>query len=141
MLKFGDTPTCIDQGNFPKVGNLATVQGYGKTENDTNGILLEANVTIISNNMCLDQFETNITNYDGSKTVVTNQLCTALPFGLKSSLLCTRGIQNERKTYSGSCKGDSGGPLTVQDEEDKKTLVGIVSGICLFELFYVREIL
>ena len=45
--KFGDTPTCMDQGLFEKEGRLATVQGFGVTENGTKGALLEANVTVI----------------------------------------------------------------------------------------------
>ena len=47
--KFGDTPTCMDQGLFEKEGRLATVQGFGLTEDGTKGELLEANVTVISN--------------------------------------------------------------------------------------------
>ena len=35
---------------------------------------------------------------------------------------------NKKGVFSGSCKGDSGGPLTAQDKNDKRTLIGIVSG-------------
>ena len=39
-------------------------------------------------------------------------------------------IQSEvnPKHFSGSCKGDSGGPLIGDGKEDKRTLIGIVSG-------------
>ena len=30
--------------------------------------------------------------------------------------------------FSGTCKGDSGGPLTVTDSDNTKTLIGVVSG-------------
>ena len=30
--------------------------------------------------------------------------------------------------YKGSCRGDSGGPLTTKDPENRVTLAGIVSG-------------
>ena len=84
-------------------------------------------MTIISNEACKEQFEKNITSF-GNKAVVSNNLCIALPFGLKSSLLCVQGIQNDEGTFTGSCEGDSGGPLTTQDRENKRTLVGLVSG-------------
>merc|ERR1712226_230706 len=53
----------------------------------------------------------------------------ALPLGLNYGLLCAQGIFKEDKNiYTGSCKGDSGGPLTQRDEKDRTTLIGIVSG-------------
>jgi len=127
FTKFGDTPTCMDQGKYSSPGKLATVQGFGKTEKGETGNLLEADVTIISNEACKEQFEKNITSLQ-NKAVVSSNLCKALPFGLKSSLLCVQGIQNDEGTFTGSCEGDSGGPLTTQDRENKRTLVGLVSG-------------
>ena len=58
------------------------------------------------------------------------QLCKALPTGLNDGFLCARGIQSEEDPgiFSGSCKGDSGGPLIGDGVEDKRTLIGIVSG-------------
>jgi len=58
--RFGDTPICIDQG-LKKEGKIATVQGFGQTESGTRGDLLEANVTVISNQRCKDIFQTNLT--------------------------------------------------------------------------------
>merc|ERR1712059_94059 len=40
-----------------------------------------------------------------------------------------KGIYNETSdVHSGACKGDSGGPLTQDDEDGRRTLIGIVSG-------------
>ena len=103
------------------------MQGYGTTEDGTVGNLLETNVTIINNRACKEQFEKNITAYK-YKAAVSQKLCKALPFGLNDALLCAQGIQNQDGVFSGSCKGDSGGPMTAQDDENKKTLIGIVSG-------------
>ena len=35
---------------------------------------------------------------------------------------------NDEGIFSGSCKGDSGGPLTAEDIDGRQTLIGIVSG-------------
>ena len=61
---------------------------------------------------------------------IESKLCKALPSGLNDGLLCARGIQSEEnsKLFSGSCQGDSGGPLIGDGVEDKRTLIGIVSG-------------
>ena len=72
-------------------------------------------------------------------------LAEALPFGLSYGMICSQvrfrmfqkilkiaiflqGIYNEARGYfSGACRGDDGGPLTV-DADGQTTLVGIVSG-------------
>ena len=63
-FQFGDTPFCLDQGEKTFYEEIATVQGYGLTENGVQGGLLETNVTIINNQQCLEQFESNITDTD-----------------------------------------------------------------------------
>jgi len=127
--KFGDSPFCLDQGEKTFYEEIATVQGYGLTEDGVNGDLLETNVTIINNQQCLRQFESNITNTLNKATILT-QLCKALPTGLNDGFLCAQGIQSDEDPllFSGSCKGDSGGPLIGNGLEDKRTLIGIVSG-------------
>ena len=61
---------------------------------------------------------------------LVRQLCEALPTGLNDGFLCAQGIQSKEnpKLFSGSCQGDSGGPLIGDGVEDKRTLIGIVSG-------------
>ena len=47
---------------------------------------------------------------------------------MNDGFLGAKGILNERGVFTGSCIGDSGGPLMAQNEEDRRTLIGIVSG-------------
>ena len=122
LFRIGDTPICIDQG-LKKEGKIATVQGFGQTESATRGELLEANVTVISNQRCKDIFQTNLTR------AVFRQLVNSIPLGLEYGMMCTQGIYNpETKQTTGSCKGDSGGPLFQEGIDQRKTLIGIVSG-------------
>eukprot|EP00092_Neocalanus_flemingeri_P000634 GFUD01000676.1.p1 GENE.GFUD01000676.1~~GFUD01000676.1.p1 ORF type:complete len:571 (-),score=137.70 GFUD01000676.1:32-1744(-) len=120
---YGDTPSCIDQGQ-DNVGKIATVQGYGLTEFGEQGKLLETNVTVITNEDCIEYLAYNATDND----FVKQKIDAALPHGLNYGLICAQGTMNEEGIFSGSCKGDSGGPLTALNEDDRTTLIGIVSG-------------
>ena len=122
--KFGDSPSCMDQGS-DITDKVATVQGYGFTETGEQGKLLETNVTVISNQMCKEILNFNVTGNDNNR----KRLLQGLPLGLDYGLLCAQGIYNEEKRqFSDSCQGDSGGPLTQKDGQDRTTLIGIVSG-------------
>ena len=46
--KFADSPSCMDQG-IDVTDKIATVRGFGTTDT---GVLLETNVTVISNQKC-----------------------------------------------------------------------------------------
>ena len=104
---------------------------------------METNVTIISNDDCQSILQHNITD-----PVIKDPVSKALPNGINYGFVCAKGclyiiynhgfdftsycflplgIENENGTFSGSCKGDSGGPLKIRIDE-RDTLIGIVSG-------------
>merc|ERR1712223_1084561 len=123
--KFGDSPSCLPKKEFEVINKIATVQGYGVTESGTKGDLLETNVTVITNKYCKEILQANVTKDQNN----AKKILKALPLGLDYGLMCAQGIYKADKgIYTGSCKGDSGGPLTQRDEEDRTTLIGIVSG-------------
>lgn len=119
---FGDSPSCLDQG-IDVEGSLASIQGFAL--NNVN--LLENNVTIISNEMCQDLLNYNKTTNPDVREETTKDL----PQGLNSGILCAQGScvscgeeDSENKTF----EVNAGGPLTVIDNRQRSTLVGIGSG-------------
>jgi len=126
--KYGDSPACV--GTEKDLDDqVALVQGFGITENGTppEGIL-EANVTIISNQQCQEEM-------DNLKKKYGNQAKEALPEGLTDAILCTKGIWNKKKSvFTGPCDGDDGGPLFINQKINAngyiegRTLVAINSG-------------
>ena len=65
-------------------------QGYGITEFDTSGTLLETNVTVITNEECRRMLRER-----SSRSIVRNLLKGSLPYGLSDQFLCAAGIENE----------------------------------------------
>jgi len=124
FLKYGDTPTCLDDGTENIIGRTATVQGYGKTETGSVGTLLEADLTIISNDDCWDIIKHNVTL---NELQLRGQIKAGLPNGLNNQLICGQGKLKDG-VWGGSCKGDSGGPLITENSKKLRTLTGIVSG-------------
>merc|ERR1711915_445270 len=127
--RYGDAPSCLDSG-LELTEKTGTVQGYGLTETGKRGTLLEANVTIISNEKCQRIL---IDNAKESISVsAQNQINQALPYGLNYGLLCADGkkVKNQcgDDVFRGACKEDSGGSLTTKDDQGRTTLVVIVSG-------------
>ena len=74
---------------------LALGQGYGLTEHDTIGTLLETNVTVITIEQCGE-----ILRYNCSRGFVRRILKESVPHGLNDQFLCTKGIQNEKVSNS-----------------------------------------
>ena len=72
------------------VGDVATVTGWGDTEDggDDSNVLLEVNVTVISNKECRNDYKTNSLNLN----ITDNMICANVAGGGKDS-----------------CQGDSGG--------------------------------
>ena len=88
---YGDSPTCLAK-DYNIQGTKGLAQGYGLTEN---GIfpdsLLEANVTILTNERCRRKLQWKIKNTnlrDSDKEILEK----SLPDGLNKHLLCTQGI-------------------------------------------------
>ncbi|GMF45720.1 unnamed protein product [Phytophthora fragariaefolia] len=90
-------PLCASDGSDNKVGMVATVLGWGLTENRVGSFTLqEVNVVIISNVECNNEY--------GGNRITDGMMCAGNGHG------------------KDSCNGDSGGPLLVND-----VLVGLVS--------------
>ena len=114
----------MDKSGLDIIGRTATVQGKGVTEVGEVGSLLETNVTVISNELCSE-----IINYNGTlNKAIKRNIDRHLPKGLDGSFLCAQGIVTDDGVFPGSCKGDSGGPLTLHDDMGKQTLIGVVVG-------------
>merc|ERR1712112_121205 len=89
----------------------------------SSGSLLESKVTVIDNDRCK-----KILRYIKPGTLSQVDLAEALPFGLNYGMICSQGIYQEDSGYfSGACRGDDGGQLTVE-ADGQTTLVGLVSG-------------
>ncbi|KAF4323546.1 hypothetical protein G195_003237 [Phytophthora kernoviae 00238/432] len=80
---------CTADGSDNEVGTVATVRGWGLTENGSQSVVMEeANVEIISNSACNKEYDDRITE----------------------GMMCA-GDGNGKD----SCNGDSGGPLIAND--------------------------
>ena len=66
------------------------LQGYGLTEDGSRGNLLEANVTIISNDLCKEYLQYNVSQNDNGR--IKLEISNALKNGLNFGLLCAQGI-------------------------------------------------
>jgi len=54
--------------------------------------------------------------------------CETLPMGINDGILSSQGILDDEGIFTGACAGDSGRPLMVQNEDDRRSIIGIVSG-------------
>lgn len=89
-------------------GTIGTIAGWGYTSDwkiFPNNHLMTVSVPIISDVAC------NNTYAELNDTVVESMIC----------------IQDAENTSKGTCSGDSGGPLTVRNDDNTTTLTGLVS--------------
>lgn len=134
------SPVCISDGAVDISGMDATYEGYGYTvdslsyteEGELSETLKRESVTIIANDVCTDVLKSNNSGHLINNNIDGIKIADGFTIGLTDSLLCTMGKYDEdTDTYSGPCRGDSGGPLYVDhgDRNQKKlTLEGIVGG-------------
>jgi len=117
---YGDTPVCLEK-DIEIEGKLGNIQS-----GNIQGNILEADVTIISNNDCKKALRYNTSE----NSLVRKQIDEALPQGLNYGLVCAQGRKRRNKNgeFTGACKGDPSGPLYTKDDKDRTTLVGIISG-------------
>ena len=100
FTKFGDSPICLPEKGLKVINKIATVQGYGVTETGTKGDLLEANVTVITNQYCKQILQANVTNNENAR----RKILKALPLGLDYGLLCAQGIyQPDKGIHTAQC--------------------------------------
>ena len=109
------------------------MEGYGNTENGSNGVTkLAANLTVISNDQCRDLLgleNSREPQRRNRKKLIKRKLCRHFPRGIDDKLFCARGIYRaDRELFTAACQGDSGGPLKV-NHLGKETIIGIVSGM------------
>lgn len=102
-------PICLpstSDGDF--VGKKAEVTGWGKLSHNgpTPGVLHEVDVPIISNPECHDMFK----KAGHEKRILDSFVCAGYSEGKKDS-----------------CEGDSGGPLMLERDDGRWSLVGTVS--------------
>ncbi|KAI9559659.1 hypothetical protein GHT06_013664 [Daphnia sinensis] len=99
-------PVCLDSPSDPVVNyvkDTVVLTGWGLTSDESDGIssvLRKTIVTVITNEKCLEQYDTVITD----------------------EMICTNG-----EDHQGSCFGDSGGPMNFRQADGTWKQIGIVS--------------
>ncbi|XP_050527110.1 serine protease filzig-like [Daktulosphaira vitifoliae] len=101
-------PICMPDEDDDFTGRMAVVTGWGRLKygGGVPSILQEVQVPILENQICQELFEKG----GHSKTILNSFLCAGYANGQKDS-----------------CEGDSGGPLMVEKDNGRWTLIGTVS--------------
>ncbi|CAI6356349.1 unnamed protein product [Macrosiphum euphorbiae] len=101
-------PICMPDDEDDFTGRMAVVTGWGRLKygGGVPSILQEVQVPIIENQVCQDMFETA----GHTKSILSSFLCAGYANGQRDS-----------------CEGDSGGPLMIEKDNGRWTLIGTVS--------------
>ncbi|XP_050426858.1 serine protease filzig-like [Adelges cooleyi] len=101
-------PICMPDDEDDFTGRMAVVTGWGRLKygGGVPSVLQEVQVPIIENQVCQDMFETA----GHSKSILSSFLCAGYANGQRDS-----------------CEGDSGGPLMIEKDNGRWTLIGTVS--------------
>ena len=85
---------CLGRQNLTELINqTAHVQGFGITENGKQSDeLLQANVTVISNEKCAQYISYNVSD----NKIDRKRIIDAAPFGIVSQVICTMGIEDPK---------------------------------------------
>jgi len=129
--ELGDTPSCLSSNSDDLSGRVASITGYGETEegNDAGKRLGTVNVTLVDYQTCYTELENYLTT-GKKKDCKRTKFCDSAPYGMSDQQICGRGkavCTNGEKIYGGACKGDSGSPVEAM-LDGKRTVVGIISG-------------
>ena len=90
--KYGDSPMCMGLLDILD-GKQALVQGFGLTEKgEQSAGLLQANVTIISNEKCAQILKHNVSDHLLYKLRTKN----TLKYGIIDQLMCSVGTKDEK---------------------------------------------
>ena len=77
------------------INRTALVQGFGITENGTqSNELLQANVTVISNENCAEYISYNVSE----NLIDKKRIQDAAPLGIVSQVMCTMGIEDPKSS-------------------------------------------
>ena len=75
------------------INRIALVQGFGITEDGKQSdVLLQANVTVISNENCAQYISYNVSNNNINRKRIKD----AAPLGVVSQVMCTMGIEDPK---------------------------------------------
>ena len=97
------SPACLPDTDEDFTGQLATLAGWGRTEDGGFSNILQEleGLEILSDDQCREIRDSSL---------------------ISSDMVCAGGEQGEN-----ACNGDSGGPLTVVQQDGSFTLAGVVS--------------
>ena len=109
-------PACLPEWNKTFVGMTAWIYGWGnfieRTQGPSSNILRQITAQVISEQNCR-----SAEHYPSGAGLRP----------LAKEFLCTLGEPLQSGTLRGTCAGDSGGPVTVQQADGRQLLIGVIA--------------